>query len=452
VTLVFSITYVLTAALAILLRKYRLALLLTLVAVTNDLFSITVFGVSMNIELAITAITLFSIILFDSRKGIRIYPAMNFLYTEWLLLVVLGCLFGLVFPWTSPFDEGRSWSQLAGGRALVSTIRIFLQISLPIAIAYFIQKGRITLPEVIRTIAIVVIFNLVVAVIEYFSGNFLKMALFPDARIIESRFTGFCGESRAFGRNMAIAVIILYLSYKYNPRIRMHAIYLGVAVVSVLISLSASSLVALIVSLFAIAATNTTITRTHWRSGVFGSLVLLAVLFGWYHMTDDVDKELIAERFEIVYKGKPGDRMVGEPAIFTHAEVFDRAALNFLYHNPQHLLFGTGPNLISIPASPFLSPYAQIIYKDGINSVPHSGFVNVLARSGLVGLLLYSLFFKRLRSLAKTTNNRMMESLALGTFVFFMLIDFAMIYVIVGIILSNITGRVQHAKHYYPRT
>jgi hypothetical protein len=71
-------------------------------------------------------------------------------------------------------------------------------------------------------------------------------------------------------------------------------------------------------------------------------------------------------------------------------EVFDASALNFLYHNPEHVFVGVGPGLISLPASHYVPPGdAQAIFGDRIDSIPFMGVLRTVSDSGLLGLALW---------------------------------------------------------------
>ncbi len=122
-----------------------------------------------------------------------------------------------------------------------------------------------------------------------------------------------------------------------------------------------------------------------------------------------------------------------EPQIFTRFEVFDRAALNFLYNKPLYFLLGTGSNLISIPASPYLSSVAYSIYGDRIDSAPHTFFVNLISRSGLIGLIYWILFFFKL-----TFYNKKFTKKSTHFFIFLFIANFIsfniIFYVYLGLI------------------
>jgi hypothetical protein len=76
-------------------------------------------------------------------------------------------------------------------------------------------------------------------------------------------------------------------------------------------------------------------------------------------------------------------------AIVDGLEVFDASAVLFLWDNPEHLLLGAGPGLVSLPASDYVPMRAQPTYGNRIDSIPHMGFFQTLANTGVVGLLLW---------------------------------------------------------------
>jgi hypothetical protein len=77
-------------------------------------------------------------------------------------------------------------------------------------------------------------------------------------------------------------------------------------------------------------------------------------------------------------------------------EVFDTVALLFLAAHPIYILFGTGPGLISIPATPYLPIsiyYVEYFRLTGVNSPPTMGGLLELSNAGLIGLFFWLAFF-----------------------------------------------------------
>jgi hypothetical protein len=119
---------------------------------------------------------------------------------------------------------------------------------------------------------------------------------------------------------------------------------------------------------------------------VFASLILqLGWLTSWeFHLEERVGSTI---RF--------GEASSWFEELVFRVEVFDAVALLFLAANPVYILFGTGPGLISIPATPFLpvSSYYEIFRAAGINSPPSMGGLLELSNGGLIGVFLWTAFF-----------------------------------------------------------
>jgi hypothetical protein len=84
-------------------------------------------------------------------------------------------------------------------------------------------------------------------------------------------------------------------------------------------------------------------------------------------------------------------------------EVLDAAALNFLAKNPIHLIFGTGPGLITIPTGKkYLVREDVLQWPNGLVALPHMGGVLQLSNGGLLGVILWLLpiFMMTKRALA----------------------------------------------------
>jgi hypothetical protein len=168
---------------------------------------------------------------------------------------------------------------------------------------------------------------------------------------------------------------------------------------------------------------------------VFITIITIAIITTFYQ-NDEIFivkikiEKVIKEKQEIEEKV-----YTDEPDFFSKFEVFDRAALNFVYKNPQFIIIGVGPNLISIPSSPYLTSFAYSIYGVNIDSVPHTFIINLLSRSGLIGLILWLMFFIKVSKMLKK-KSLLLTSLLAATFVSNLIVQMSIFYFYIGIILS----------------
>jgi hypothetical protein len=74
-------------------------------------------------------------------------------------------------------------------------------------------------------------------------------------------------------------------------------------------------------------------------------------------------------------------------------EIFDGPAFLFLVYHPLYLITGTGPGLISLPATAYLSPSVAFSYlaDTGINSPPTMGGLLEISNAGLIGVMCWTI-------------------------------------------------------------
>lgn len=347
-------------------------------------------GVSLNVYHFITIIYLPNLFSFLKRNTLLKKLTRPLVY-ELLIIFFFGILFGYVMPFDDPFANFRSFTQQANMRALISFSRMFLEFFSILLVVYWLMKGLVSLQNIIKYFSYVIILSVVIALILFIYPPIFRY-LFPNFahHFIGTRFTGLVGEPRTFGRFCSFGLVfLLYYKSYYNKKERIIAIILSS--IGIVISLSASA--------FIVTGIGLGLYFIHRRNITSLTIVLFVSLIGYIILkNNDFFMNTTMDKIQSVISVKQtenSDRRINEPNIFTKFEVFDRSALNFLYSNPQYLLFGVGPNLISIPASKYLPPELvnSEVYGNGINSVPTTLFVNIISRSGFIGLFLQLQFF-----------------------------------------------------------
>ena len=383
-----AIVLILVIAL-VLLKKHNYLLILTILALCNDLFTINI-GPSISVSQIVGLASLVFTIPFYFSGLFSLRGIFNILVTEYLYLIIIGLVFGFLIPWESYFDFTRSWTQQAQGRTIVSIIRLFSEICLMLYIVYALATNKVTLNWLVHVLAIIMSITVLIAIIDYGLGHRLKNSLFLFDRNLSNRFTAFNGEPRAFGRALVYSLAILIPTYKTKYSCSKHVVYLLIAALGVLLSRSVSSMVLLILMVLVYSFFNF---KKTYKPISLAAIILVITLTS----TNIIIDSSTINKFYKVLDGSTeyipaSDLIMNEPTFFRRLEVFDRAAANFLYHNPLYFFIGVGPNLISIPASQYITDYARAIYGETINSVPHMGILNILSRSGLIGVSFILLF------------------------------------------------------------
>ena len=380
---------------------------LVLFSLMNDLV-VFFFGFSLPLHFIISLFYVSTILVNFSKISNKLNPILFPLYFEILYLIVLAIIFGYIHPWEDSQDLLRSWSQKAEGRAVVQTFRIIIEFFLVFLVVFWLKTNKITMNFVIKSIVYLIVLNLIVAFLDVNFNGVIKNFLFSESRFIVDRYTALNGEPRAFGRVCVLTFLTLLGLKTYIDNKRLVNIGLLVSILGLLLSLSASAILMLVISVGIYFA----------FSGRIKFIILgIPMLFLLYSLLNQNEffrqNTLLKIEATLLEENEFANEKVNsyEPNFFSHFEIFDRAALNFLYFNQDYIITGTGPNLISIPSSKFLTETNSKEYEDRIDSAPHSFIINLLARSGVIGVLLWILFFTKL---AKRTFN-----ISLDIFAFF---------------------------------
>jgi hypothetical protein len=93
---------------------------------------------------------------------------------------------------------------------------------------------------------------------------------------------------------------------------------------------------------------------------------------GWHYA--------IRSKKEAYWDSKPTAVLYPYPNKFlAYFEQFDAGAIDFFVENPRHVLFGTGPGLITLPAS----------FRQKMDSGPQIGVIHLISNFGIIGLALW---------------------------------------------------------------
>jgi len=405
-------------------NNHKGMVILVLISEINDLFVLNIVGVKLPVWAVIVIINI-PWILSNYSKLLK-EKIFSSLFYEYYYLIVLAIIFCFVFPWTS--DVERAWNQGPIGRSMVSLIRLFCELMSLFYIYVLIASKKIKWVFLRNRFAIVVILSVIIAIIDYFTNYQFRHILFKVGDV-PHRFLGFCGEPRFFGRTCLYTFVFFVCAFntiekKYTFSRKLILTACVVACLGAFLSMSVSAIALLLLSINIYTLLNLK------KYFIFLTLVGTVLYFANINTFIKFDSN-VQSRIDKISKGNEEDRINNEPVLFTRLEVFDRAAMNFLYNNKIYAVTGTGPNLISIPASNYLSRRDKTIYENQINSVPHTGAINVFARSGLIGLFLIVLFMFRIIN-ASRKYKFSFQTIIIHSLIFLIIYD-ALYFMLIGI-------------------
>lgn len=377
--IIIEILLIIISIYAVIFNKKKLIIFLIGFTVTIDIFQIHLFGPTMQIYQFLGILLLpksihFAIQYFSKKHAVR-------LLILWLvMLIFLAIIYGYIFPWED-LTGIRMWSQTAQGRALVQIARYVSILSMIFYLAK-VLRDRNNLFWLLRGFYSGLIINVIFALIDFATEGQLSYIIF-NREIFGSRFTGLNGEPRALGRICALGMLVSFFEIFNSRNMRLCVFSFGI--IGFILAGSTSALIAIIITMITILFKN--ILNKKLNKTFIGFFILIIISIIVVSLNLSIVNDYILPRINRIIEKE--DRGFNEPSLFASLEVFDRAALRFLYANPQYALFGTGPNLISIPASQYISFRASHIWGSRIDSVPHMGLIQIFSSYGFVGLFLW---------------------------------------------------------------
>ena len=447
----FSFLSLFLIFLFLILKKWNLLLIITILSLNGSLFYFNFFGTRILFLQIISFSTLIFTKIVLKKKNILIFRGM---YLEYLLLIILAIYYSLINPWITP---SLIWSEQPLGRSIVALSRFLMEISVMFFFCYIIWKKKTDINKVLDLLSIIVILNCIVAIIDWLSKKYFISKFFFDWSdigwdLISTRILGFSNEPRIFGRLMVFSWFVLYYFKQAGYKIKYIKVSLFIGCFLLLITLSFSSYI-----LFIILFLVTILIKLKFnKKNIFIITTLIFLTIVVINLPEFDALSDIYYKVEMISTGRSMQQMEGEPLFFTRFELFDRVALNHLYNNPINFFTGTGPNLISIPASKYMDKSGQLQFGETINMIPGVGIINLISRSGLIGLFLFSLSFFKLTNKLKETNNNKLVGLNIINFLGFLIVSTPAFYFINGILLGLIfkekysNSKTQHDINNYP--
>lgn len=311
------------------------------------------------------------------------------------MMVVGMVVFGFLFPWPDPTGK-RGINQAAPGRSVIFTARYIFDFASAMYVSFVIHRrgrpGRMMNYLLIGTtvVAVAVFLQLATGIDLFYHLNAHDERNLADL----GRARGISYEPRTAAQwgvvGVLLCVVVSNLGWVRWPLMLLH---LG----AMAATFSTSGLTLLLVSLV--------VAALYVKRARRAALALAAalVLFACVAASSPAVSRyvgtfgyMLGQRWLLAGREPVDDAGWFERAR-NHLEVFEYAAVGFLADNPQYLAFGTGPGVISIPATQYATAAELRLYDGRLDTAPRMGLVLIPSNLGLVGLYVWFLLVHRCR-------------------------------------------------------
>lgn len=443
-SLFISLLVILLITYGVLFNKTKFLVVISILSLFADIFRVNL-GASLLFINIVGFLLIPQLILYYrdnfNNGNVRLFKKIiSPLWINFLYLIVLGFIFGFIFPWTDS-SSYRSWGQNAQGRTIITLIRYFNEFVVAFYIFILLASKKINFRFIINCIGWITVISFSFGVFGLVFGA-LKIDLSTLSYRSSDRFLGLNGEPKIMGRNSALSYAVLLLYYLKIKKEKKLLYFIVISAVGVILSLSASAIVLFLAFNLYIIIVQKNIKLIITSTVIFiGSIFIL--------QTNKFFVDRTQKKIEKAVFGTTESSDSFAMTYMSRFDIFDHLALLFLYDNPQYLISGTGPNLISIPASSYLADFTKYsFYEDlgGIDSVPNVLLNNVLANSGILGVILYAIFFIRLYKYSRIDTNGISKNLVVVALLLNMVYFSIFLLFITGIIAGNLALVSQNKK------
>lgn len=294
----------------------------------------------------------------------------NPLSIELYYFIILFFFIITIFPYEDHMEKSRSFTQRFEGRYISQFFRFLFEILTSSYFYFFYKKDKIKFNLILY---IATIITILIGLVDILFLNKELYFYFIDNTSVGTRFTSLNIEPRMLG--LALVYVYVYFSYMKFSNKKLFPI-----IVAIFLTISFSSIVFFLMS-FLYFNKN--------KKLIIFSLICFVTIFLLFVLLPYASQfQLLYDRLNTVTTINSGEDYF---SIFSIFEIFDRAALNALFNNKIYLYLGFGPNTISIPGSDYIPSFWYQTYEGMLNSPPHTGFVNILSRSGLFFLIYFTI-------------------------------------------------------------
>jgi hypothetical protein len=305
---------------------------------------------------------------------------------NYLYLCLLAVAWGFLWQWPD-ITAARPITQLGPGRSCIYLARLLSDFSLGIFVAQELCK-----PGALQTLRCALIAGSTITALGSVAAFLTDIDLYHLLTGLGSdlseigRARGFSYEPRGLGMACVYGSLLLVLHRRLTVS---WLVLIAINLLGLALSGSTSALAMFSAGLAVIGITSGL--RKPLLTG--GAVALSFFVVCSLAMLAPRQFNFIVD--EVLYRIDPTEKLMGAEAedlgerIAYQLDVFDASALLFLLHDPLYFLTGTGPGLVSLPASYHVPPglYSLVWTDDiGINTLPTHGLLLEICNSGLPGL------------------------------------------------------------------
>lgn len=320
-----------------------------------------------------------------ARDWLKLTPARAWL-VNFIYLIGLGVLFGFVFPWPDSTGGFRPFNLMPQGRTIVYLVRVLSDFSVTILVVRALRD-----PSDTRIVTKWLTYGAAVTGAAGVVGYLLNIDFYllitglREYATRDFRERGLSFEPRGLGLSCAYGLTLLLIKPRRTQKDWLVMIPIAGGL---LFSFSTSGLACFAVGVALVFCFGSGRNRIALATAAIALLLMLTIiavvrpaLFG------DATHE-ISSRLEGRGTTEANDPPNMAEAIALRLDVFDASAALFLVRNPRYIFIGTGPGLVSLPAS-FHVPKGiyTVVWPNGIDSLPTHGLLHELANSGVIGIV-----------------------------------------------------------------
>lgn len=309
-------------------------------------------------------------------------------------LVILGIVYGFIYPWP---NEGylRPWVQTAAGRVFIYGARLLSDLGILLFVTRRVLRGMLP-HEIMRLLLIGTSVAVLGGLAEYLSHiQFYEILTGYPIQEVAGRVRGLNLEPRWLGLTMVQGGFIAFL-WSRSRRSRLLAALAAAHFLVLFLAVSASALIAAATGWLCLVLFVPRVRRPLLGAGALaGAAVALFLVFGKDLPLTQVWSTSLAQRFTVRQAVDLATRTPVE-VLAQFLDIFDYTAFMVLTSSPLALLIGVGPGLVMLPGSAFIPEdprWAWVVESnEGITSLPTMGILLEWANGGVLMLLLWVAF------------------------------------------------------------